>query len=461
MKSTGLTATRGRNLQLSALRRQVLALLALLVAWLATPAHALPSYAQQTGLPCSQCHSIAFGPALTAYGREFKLNAYALGEHKSGVPLSIMAVLSYTQTSSDLPEIPAEHYDVNNNGALNELAGFYAGRFGQHAGGFIEVAYNGVERHTAWGAVDVRYARSFTLGSHGVVGGITLNNNPTVSDLWNTAPVWSFPYTGSELAPTPGAAPIIAGGIEETVLGPSFYAMFDDRWYVELGGYKSLSDSMLGNVGLSADDNSNLDGFAPYWRAAVQFTNGPHYFSLGILGLNVKQQPDPASPATDRYDDFGFDATYQHTATDASNLAANLAVMHENRHLDAAYAAGDAEKASGDLDSMRADVTWTYQQTWVAAGGLFNVTGSSDAGLYAAGPVEGGAGKPDSNGYLLQLEYVPFGKLTSPYRPWLNVRVGLQYVGYSKFNGGGSNYDGAGRSASDNNTLFGFLWVAL
>ena len=454
MKPITGAATRGHHFYLSALRWQALALVALLAAWLATPAHALPSYAQQTGLPCSQCHSIAFGPALTAYGREFKLNAYALGEHKSSVPLALMAVLSYTNTSSDLPEIPAEHFDVNNNGALNELTGFFAGRIGQHAGAFIEAAYSGVERHTAWGAFDLRYAHPFTLGSHSVVGGITLNNNPTVSDLWNSTPVWSFPYTGSELAPTPGAAPIVAGGIEETVLGPTFYAMFDDRWYVELGGYKSLSDSMLDFVGLGADDNSRLDAFAPYWRAAAQFTNGPHYYSFGILGLNVKQQPDPASPATDRFDDLGFDATYQHTATDASNLAANFAYVHENRHLDAAYAAGDAAKASGDLDSVRGDVTWTYQQTWVAAGGLFNVTGSSDANLYAAG-------KPDSNGYLLQFEYVPFGKLTSPYRPWLNVRVGLQYIGYSKFDGASSNYDGAGRSASDNNTLYGFLWVAL
>ena len=89
--------------------RRALALLALLAAWLAaSPAHALPSFAQQTGLPCSQCHSIAFGPALTAYGRQFKLNAYSLGEHKSSVPLALMAILSTTTTSTDLPEAPAE-----------------------------------------------------------------------------------------------------------------------------------------------------------------------------------------------------------------------------------------------------------------------------------------------------------------------------------------------------------------
>jgi hypothetical protein len=418
------------------------------------PAQALPSYAQQTGLPCTQCHAIGFGPALTNYGRQFKLNAYALGEHRKSVPLALMTVLTYTSTSADLPEAP-EHYSTNNNFAMNELTGFIAGRIGEHAGAFIEAAYSGIERHTAWGAFDVRYARSFQLGNHGVVGGITVNNNPTVSDLWNSTSVWSFPYTGSELAPTPSNAPAIYDGISETVLGPTFYAMIDDRFYIEAGGYKSLSDSMLDNVGLNADANSHVEGFAPYWRAAVQHSSGPHYFSLGMLGLNVKQKPDPAMAETNRFDDFGIDATYQHTRPDGSNLQANLAFVHESRHLDAAVAADEAQNASGTLDSVRGDVTWAYKQTWVAALGLFDVSGSSDTTLY------GPNGKPDSNGYLVQLEYVPFGKINSPYRPWLNVRLGLQYTGYSKFDGASSNYDGTGRNASDNNTLFGFLWVAL
>ena len=44
------------------------------------------------------------------------------------------------------------------------------------------------------------------------------------------------------------------------------------------------------------------------------------------------------------------------------------------------------------------------------------------------------------------------------YLPFLNVKLQLQYVAYSKFNGGSSNYDGSGRSASDNNTLYVLGW---
>jgi len=43
--------------------------------------------------------------------------------------------------------------------------------------------------------------------------------------------------------------------------------------------------------------------------------------------------------------------------------------------------------------------------------------------------------------------------------PWQNLRFQFQYVAYSKFNGASRNYDGAGRNASDNNTLYFLTWV--
>jgi hypothetical protein len=40
------------------------------------------------------------------------------------------------------------------------------------------------------------------------------------------------------------------------------------------------------------------------------------------------------------------------------------------------------------------------------------------------------------------------------------MKLGLQYVHYNQFDGGSTNYDGAGRNAQDNNTLFAFAWFA-
>ena len=41
-----------------------------------------------------------------------------------------------------------------------------------------------------------------------------------------------------------------------------------------------------------------------------------------------------------------------------------------------------------------------------------------------------------------------------------NLRVGAQYTAYSRFNGASRNYDGFGRDARDNDTLFLYLWAA-
>jgi hypothetical protein len=36
----------------------------------------------------------------------------------------------------------------------------------------------------------------------------------------------------------------------------------------------------------------------------------------------------------------------------------------------------------------------------------------------------------------------------------------MQYTGYHKFNGTGTDYDGTGRNAKDNNTLYLLGWFA-
>jgi hypothetical protein len=58
------------------------------------------------------------------------------------------------------------------------------------------------------------------------------------------------------------------------------------------------------------------------------------------------------------------------------------------------------------------------------------------------------SGSPNSNGWIAELDYLP----------WQNVKLTLQYTAYQKFNGAKSDYDGAGRNASDNNTLYILGW---
>jgi hypothetical protein len=69
-------------------------------------------------------------------------------------------------------------------------------------------------------------------------------------------------------------------------------------------------------------------------------------------------------------------------------------------------------------------------------------------------------GKPNSNAFIIEADWVPFGKADSWGSPWANLKLGVQYTLYTQFNGGNKNYDGFGRGAGDNNTLFLFAWMA-
>jgi hypothetical protein len=71
--------------------------------------------------------------------------------------------------------------------------------------------------------------------------------------------------------------------------------------------------------------------------------------------------------------------------------------------------------------------------------------------LYAQAPLTGSNnGSPNTSGYITQLAYWPAK----------NVNLNVNYTGYLKFNGSRMNYDGAGRSASDNNTVYAALWLS-
>jgi hypothetical protein len=453
---------RGRAVRWKVAGAMTANLAALVVVLFSGSVQALPSFARQTGMPCAQCHVVAYGPALTAYGRQFKLNGYVWGDVSSAIPpVALMVQGGFTHTSKDQVDQPAPHFATNDNLSVDQVSGFYGGRITKSVGAFVQVTYSGEDRHTHWDNLDVRYAHSITLGDHAVVFGVTVNNNPTVQDLWNSTPAWGFPYIASALAPTPAAGPIISGGLAQSVLGSTVYAMVDDHVYLEAGGYRGLSNSWLSRTGIGADSSPNMDGVAPYWRGAWQMDLGAQYFSVGLFGMNTRLRPDPTQPATDRFSDLGFDATYQFT-NEAHALAANVALIHEKQSLDASFAAGNSARNDDHLNTVTLDVTYSYQQTWATSIGLFNTSGSTDMALYSPAPVSGSlTGSPDSRGYILLLEYIPFGKLQSFARPWLNLRVGVQYTGYARFNGSGTNYDGFGRSASDNNTLFGFFWFAL
>jgi hypothetical protein len=427
----------------------------------AVPAWSVPAFARATGLPCAVCHTLAFGPALTPYGRNFKLHGYALGTQKT-IPLSAELIASFTNTAQNQPAAP--HYSDNNNAAIDAVNGFFAGRIADHFGAFAQVTYDGIVRHTAWGAFDARWAQDFTLGRTNTLFGVSLNNYPTVQDPWNSTPKWQFPFPASRLANGPAAFLQINGAYALRSLGTTFYSLIDNTVYLEAGGYRKLADRLQEDLGIPKPAaERSIDGTAPYWRAALQKTSGAHYASMGIVGFaSHARLPQAQNAGTNNYTDFGYDATYQFANGGPHTFNANASYVQEHQRLFATTALGGSDAVANHLNTLNISGQYAYRQTYSLTLAYFDTAGNSNPALFPPSAWFGSAnGSPDSRGYTLQMECVPFGKLGSFASPWLNTRFGLQYTGYTRFNGGSTNYDGSGHSAHDNNTLFLFIWVAI
>ncbi|MBB6251528.1 cytochrome C [Nitrospirillum iridis] len=441
-----------------------LALLVIVAGALMTaPARAVPSFSDQTGQACSACHVGSFGPQLNAHGRAFKLTGYADGQADRQFPLvSGMAELSLTHTAQGQDGGAAPGFGANDDVAVDQVSVFVAGRIYDHLGVFSQTTWDGVGHHISWDNTDVRYGREATLAGLESILGLSVNNSPTVSDPYNTTPAWGFPYAAAKLAPHPAASTLIEGGLAQRVVGMTAYGLFSDLVYVEFGGYRSLGGGPLNTLGVGIADGQVVNGTAPYGRVALQYEDLQHSAALGAFGLSAHVFPNnDRSASTDRYTDVGLDASYQWHPNRNHTLGANATAILETRSLPASVALGLADTPSGHLNSYRLNTYYYFQQTYGLTAGVFRSTGSGDATLYGSDPLAGSVnGKPNSSGYILQADWTPFGKTESWMAPWANLRLALQYTGYTQFNGATSNYDGAGRNASDNNTLWLLTWLA-
>ncbi|WP_245539989.1 hypothetical protein [Rudaea cellulosilytica] len=115
-----------------------LALYCLALVWLTlycSAAHAVPAFARQTHQPCVACHIGAFGPQLTPFGRQFKLQGYTLeaGDDRK-IPLSMMLVETFTHTQKAQAESPGSGFNRNDNVELEQASAFLAGRISDHLG---------------------------------------------------------------------------------------------------------------------------------------------------------------------------------------------------------------------------------------------------------------------------------------------------------------------------------------
>lgn len=421
-----------------------------------TRGYGVPSFARQTGLSCNVCHRNP--PELTSFGRLFKLRGYSVsngaGSDKIGtspdlslskiIPVSAMILLSNTTTQATQPGTQNAA-----NGFPQQASIFLAGSFAPHFGGFTQVTYSHVDDHFSMDNADLRFANHGKLFGSGIDYGVTLNNNPTVEDLWNSTPAWGFPWISSEAGVGSNASSLIDGGLAQDVAGAGVYSLWKNHLYTDVTVYRSE------HAGSSAPSDGsgyafNIKGVAPYWRAAWQQSWGSNYLEFGTFGMYVNSTPGGVSGATDRYVDTGVDFQYQRPIG-RDELDLHGSYVREKSNLGASLQAESAGFTAHHLNVFKADAVYHWTHKYSATGAVFSTTGTADDVLFGGDPVTGSAnGSPSTNGYIAQLAYWP----------WQNVDLNVNYTGYRKFNGATTNYDGANRNASDNSSVFVALWVS-
>src|SRR6266568_7391866 len=148
-------------------------------------AHLTPTYARQTGLACSACHT--HFPELTPTGRAFKLNGYVFrrsesleGKNPEGqqslllnlvAPVSLMVQTSYTSTRKAQPG--------TQNGAVlfpDQLSIFTGGEITPHVGGFLQVTFDPQTGQLGVDNADFRFATHTDILAKRTTVGVSLNN---------------------------------------------------------------------------------------------------------------------------------------------------------------------------------------------------------------------------------------------------------------------------------------------
>jgi hypothetical protein len=433
--------------------------------------YAIPAFARQTGQACVACH-VSF-PELTPYGRMFKLSGYTIG-NRQDLPLALMAQFGVTHVRDNRDDQGQKIVPKTDKPVLSAASVFAGGKITDNIGGWIQWTYNNLAGngdigHSGIDNTDLRIVGSSDNPDSTDLRwlyGLTVNNNPTVQDVWNSTPAFGFPFTTPPNGIGAAAATMLDGQLGQQVAGVGGYVYWKRSIYFELSGYQT-ADGFFSPLRAGQDIQTpggvhRLSGIDPYWRVAYNHEWGANSLMVGTYGAMLRLYPDNTMPftSTDRFTDIAIDAQFQHISQ-AHTYTFQYTRIHENQDYRASFPAtlagapiGGGPTPAHAHDTLVTDKlkgTYYFDRKYGATLALVRTHGNSDAGLYAPGSVGGSAnGKPDTQGYMLELDYLPVQ----------NVRLMLQYYGYSKFNGARINYDGAGRSASDNNTLFANIWLA-
>ena len=263
--------------------------------WLCAPAQALPSFARQTGQPCGTCHTDY--PALTPFGRRFKLLGYTTGGGQFRTtpfssndarnvqaeynklrgyaetvkvppqplvdansrdwvpPISMMAIVGFTHTQADHAVAARTLSIPTTTSCYSPFSVFWGGAITSNIGAFAQVTYNApgpvarppgnhqsVPAHLDLGQhrCALREHRQYRPARYRSTASPPTTIRPfRISGT--RRPAWSIPLCGIDAcADARAPATMIEGAFAAHVGGVGAYTMINDMLYLEVTGYKTL-----------------------------------------------------------------------------------------------------------------------------------------------------------------------------------------------------------------------------
>jgi len=407
---------------------------------------AVPAFAKQTAQSCIACHAGGQFPELTPYGRLFKLTAYTIGER--ALPISVMAVAGASrmakpiQVDASLQENNAGQglsNPINQSISFETGSLFLAGKVTDNIGGFAQITYDnfaapnstGVNTvgHTGADNIDIRYADQIVTRSSNLIYGLSLNNNPSVSDPWNTAGAWMnyVPSTGGKgsNAYIDATTPYPSNGFPGFVTGLNAYAFLNKKYYGELGFYRTANKFL--SFMNSGHDASPIKGSNPYWRVAYNKEWGPENLMVGLSGMTSHPYDSVAGVALSDAASYyksksnGLDMQYQYLLDPHA-----ITVQGVYQHQITWPSIQDGGNALG-TNLSRLKASYTYMAKYGGSLSHFNQSGN-----FATA----------TKGNTSEIFFIPVQ----------NIRLGLQYTQYSRV----ANID----NPHDANTLRLYGWFA-
>lgn len=439
---------------------------------LATPggAWAIPSFARQTGLSCSTCHTVF--PHLTPFGRTFKLHGYTTTSAKlikalktyfkddtvsskrvalqiSHIPMVSVRIASRWNDQAGGGLVPrgpvtggqgfmSTPEGYGSNDVLNILAGsslYIAGEITPNMGTFLE--FGGVDDQGGsfgMGMFDLALvSKDHTLAGDNFVYGIRAEDGLGAGDPSNTVGTWGL--TASLMGLSTHNTLFDAG--TAMMEGGELFAMLGNFYkgglYASIGAYRpSMDQTMDSYVQGSLAGNGSFDGTngaangylrLSYYLPPIGnnlYTEIGTFGYVGSLNMTATQLAALADPRyVDHYSDYGVDLQAQYIGN--KNLV-ELFALFQNQRDGAFYGIDEFTGLPGNGEAV------SRQGLGVKADYYYDGT----IGCYAKYLYQTSAQLKDMN--------LSGGIIGVSYFPWENVNLRLEEALYSTYNIGTAQY---------------------